>query len=157
MEETPGQPNPKSLPTISHVQCWFLTHAVVRDNAFDHSAIRVGPQWWETASTQWERLRRLGYPDRSSVLKDSEYSLEHSAIGTDSLRTIGMQWGCLIEVRWVQAALSFTLAGIFGWRGPSKSKSSSKTIPKQPKYLFMAMSHFRLYSCINQISTFKMR
>ena len=40
-------------------------------NTVDHSTIRVGPKWWETASSQRQRFRPLGHQGWPSVVRDS--------------------------------------------------------------------------------------
>ena len=61
----------------------------VSGNAFVHSAIGAGPQWWETVSSQCQCLSPLGHSGRLSVLRERAVSgntLVHSAIGA------GPQW-----------------------------------------------------------------
>ena len=38
-------------------------------------AIRAGPQWRETVSSQWKHLRPLNYWVRPSVVRDNEQSV----------------------------------------------------------------------------------
>ena len=47
----------------------------VSGNTLDHSAIRAGPQLWETASSKWQRFRPLNHQGRPSVERDSEQSV----------------------------------------------------------------------------------
>ena len=100
MEET-GVPGKKHPLTPSH---WQLSHLTERyskwgsgerwqatqpsglalngerqlpfsDSVLDHMAIRAGPQWLETASSQWQRLRPHGHHGRPSVMRDSKQSV----------------------------------------------------------------------------------
>ena len=46
--------------------------SAVSDNTVDHSAIRAGPQWLETVSSQWQNHRLLGYQGSPSAKRDSQ-------------------------------------------------------------------------------------
>ena len=70
-------PDPKSLATFSHAPggiqnpYWSQRQLAVSGNALYHMLIRAGPQWWETASSQWQRLRPHGHQGRPLVVRDS--------------------------------------------------------------------------------------
>ena len=70
----------------------------VSGKALDHTTIRAGTQWWETVSSQWQRLKPLGHQGRPSS-GERQRAVSGKAFGHTTIRA-GTQWWETVSGQW---------------------------------------------------------